>query len=120
MRHIITHRVLACVAAFLSIVPTSASAMQSEVETPTTVVNVTPSMSTPALQNAISNAPLGATILFAAGTYSITGPLYIPCSGLQITGPAAANPTAVLAASFTGSDIFSYPSGCASPGSVEY
>jgi Chitobiase/beta-hexosaminidase C-terminal domain len=115
-----THRVLLCIAAFFVTATTNVSAMQTGAAAVTEVVNVTPGMSTPALQNAISNAPLGATLLFAAGTYPITGPLYIPCNGLQITGPAAAAPTAVLAATFTGSDIFSYPSGCASPGSVQY
>jgi hypothetical protein len=100
-----------CVTALLA---TAGAAVSAE------VVNVTPGMSTPALQSAISQAPSGSTILFAAGTYAITGQLYIPCSGLQITGPAAATPTALLAASYTGSDIFSYPGGCASPGSVQY
>jgi hypothetical protein len=120
---IMTHtlKALICVIALLAITTTEASAIQTGVATvPATVVNVAPGMSTPALQSAISNAPSGATILFAAGTYPITGPLYIPCNGLQITGPMAASPTAVLAASFTNSDIFAYPGGCTTPGSIQY
>jgi hypothetical protein len=121
MRLIITHRALLCVAAFLAMATGPASAIQtSATGVATAVVNVTPDMSTPAVQNVISNAPIGATVLFAAGTYAITGPLYIPCNGLQIAGPVTTTPTAILAASFVNSDIFSYPSGCVSPGSIEY
>jgi Chitobiase/beta-hexosaminidase C-terminal domain/Pectate lyase superfamily protein len=109
------------VTTLLAISTITASATQTSLAPVTpTVVNVTPDLSTPALQSVIANAPSGATILFAAGTYAITGPLYIPCNGLQITGPVAATPTAILAASFTNNDILAYPGGCASPGSIEY
>src|SRR3984957_4341455 len=100
-------------ALFLAILPFSVEAQQQ-------VVNLTPSMSTAALQSAISLAPSGATVQFAAGIYTIASQMYIPCNGLQITGPVAATPTAILAASYTGSDIFNYPGGCASPGSIQY
>lgn len=84
------------------------------------VVNVDPSMSSPALQNAISQAPTGATILFAAGTYSITSPIWIPCNNLQMTGPQGTTPAAILASSYSNADIFIYAGGCSSLGSVEY
>jgi hypothetical protein len=84
------------------------------------VINLAPNMSTAALQSAISLAPSGGTVEFAAGTYTITSQMYIPCNGLQITGPVANTPTAILAASYAGADIFNYPSGCASPGSIQY
>lgn len=100
-------------ALFLAILPFSVEAQQQ-------IVNLTPSMSTASLQSAIALAPTGATVQFAAGTYTITNQMYIPCNGLQITGPVAATPTAILAASYTDSDIFNYPGGCASPGSIQY
>jgi Chitobiase/beta-hexosaminidase C-terminal domain len=113
-------RALICVIALLAIASAAASATQTGTAASAEVVNVTPAMSTPALQSAMAEAPSGSTILFAAGTYSIANQIYIPCSGLQIAGPVGATPTAILAASYTGSDIFSYPGGCASPGSVQY
>jgi hypothetical protein len=100
-------------ALFLAILPFSVEAQQP-------IVNLTPSMSTASLQSAIALAPSGATVQFAAGTYTITNQMYIPCNGLQITGPVATTPTAILAASYTDSDIFNYPGGCASPGSIQY
>jgi hypothetical protein len=64
------------------------------------VVKVNPAMSTPELQSAMSRAPRGATIFFAAGTYDITGPLVVPCaSNLTLTGPVATPPAAILASS---------------------
>lgn len=84
------------------------------------VVNVDPSMSTQQLQSAISGAPGGATIEFAAGTYDIGSSITIPCNNLQISGPAATPPTAILAASFTNSAIFVYGGGCANLGSIHY
>jgi len=77
-----------------------------------TVVNVNPGMSQSTLQSTISGAPSGATVIFAAGTYSISSTLHIPCSSnLTLTGPTASPATAILAATFTGSDIF-YLTGC--------
>src|ERR1700691_1729854 len=62
------------------------------------VVKVNPGMSTPELQSAMSQAPRGATIFFAAGTYDITGPLVAPCaSNLTLTGPVATPAAANLA-----------------------
>jgi hypothetical protein len=104
---------LSYLALLLAILPFSVKAQQP-------VVNLTPNMSTAALQSAISLAPSGATVQFAAGTYTIASQMYIPCNGLQITGPVANTPTAMLAASYTGSDIFNYPGDCASPGSIQY
>jgi uncharacterized protein YjdB len=76
------------------------------------VVNVDPAMSQSTLQNTISGAPSGATVLFAAGTYNISSTLHIPCSSnLTLTGATASPATAILAATFTGSDIF-YLTGC--------
>jgi hypothetical protein len=77
-----------------------------------TVVNVNPGMSQSTLQSTISGAPSGATVLFAAGTYNISSTLHIPCSSnLTLTGPTASPATAILAATFTGGDIF-YLTGC--------
>jgi Chitobiase/beta-hexosaminidase C-terminal domain/Bacterial Ig-like domain (group 2) len=77
-----------------------------------TVVNVNASMSQSTLQSTISGAPSGATVLFAAGTYNLSSSLQIPCSSnLTLTGPAATPATAILAATFTGSDIL-FLTGC--------
>ncbi|HEX4067093.1 MAG TPA: chitobiase/beta-hexosaminidase C-terminal domain-containing protein [Acidobacteriaceae bacterium] len=98
-----------------SIVVTTASANATG-----PVVNVDPSMSTQQLQSAISGAANGSTIEFAAGTYDITSSITLPCNNLQITGPAATPPTAILSASFTNSTIFAYNGGCAALGSIRY
>jgi Chitobiase/beta-hexosaminidase C-terminal domain/Bacterial Ig-like domain (group 2) len=83
-------------------------------------INLNPGMSQSTLQSAISSAPNCSLILFAAGTYNITSQLNIPCNNLQIAGPVASTPTAMLAASYTGSPIFYYGAGCANMGTVEY
>lgn len=71
------------------------------------VVRVNPRMSTPELQSAFSQAPSGATVLFAPGTYDITNALAVPCaSNLTLTGPVASPATAILAASSPSYTIF--------------
>jgi hypothetical protein len=83
-------------------------------------INVNPGMNTGAIQSAISSAPSCSLIVFAAGTYNITNQLNIPCKNLQITGPVAATPTAILAATYTNNDIFAYNGDCSNLGSVTY
>jgi len=72
------------------------------------------------IQAMLNGATAGSSISLAAGTYDIDYPIVIPCNDLQITGPVAATPTAILAASFTGNDIFMFHGGCASLGSIAY
>ncbi len=83
-------------------------------------INLNPGMSQSTLQSAIASAANCSLIVFAAGTYNITSQLNIPCNNLQIAGPVASTPTAILAASYTGSPIFHYGTGCANMGAVEY
>ena len=83
-------------------------------------INLDPSMSNSALQGAIGSAPNCSLIVFAAGTYSITSPLTIPCNNLQITGPVASTPTATLAASYIDQAIFNWGGNCANLGAVTY
>jgi hypothetical protein len=83
-------------------------------------INLDPSMSTSGIQSAIMSAPNCSLIVFAAGTYNIAAQLTIPCNNLQITGPVASTPTAILAASYTNNDIFAYNGNCANLGSVTY
>jgi Bacterial Ig-like domain (group 2)/Chitobiase/beta-hexosaminidase C-terminal domain len=75
-------------------------------------INLNSSMNNGALQSAISSAPNCSLIIFAAGTYSITSTINIPCSNLTLTGPAVFPNTAILNATFTGSPIFNLPGGC--------
>lgn len=84
------------------------------------VVNVNPGMSTQALQSALSRAPRGATILFAAGTYNITSQITVPCRNLHLTGPVAAATTAILAAGYRNSVILAFNGGCGNLGSIRY
>jgi hypothetical protein len=49
-------------------------------------VNVNSSMSQSTLQSTIQNAPHCALVLFAAGTYTITAPISVPCS-VSLGGP---------------------------------
>jgi hypothetical protein len=83
-------------------------------------INLDSSMSNSAIQSAIRSAPNCSLIVFAAGTYNIAAQLTIPCNNLQITGPVASTPTAILAASYTNNDIFAYNGNCANLGSVTY
>lgn len=83
-------------------------------------VNLTPSMTTAQIQSALNGATSGEAVNWAAGTYSITTQINMPCSNLQMTGPVANPPTAILDATFTGSVILAYPGSCANMGSVEY
>ena len=85
---------------------------------PANTVNA--SMSNQAIESVLVQAPRGANILFAAGTYNITSTLNIPCNDLHIAGPAASVPTAILAAAFTGNDIFAFQTGCVALGSIKY
>jgi hypothetical protein len=79
---------------------------------------VTPNQGTSAIQNILSSAKPGDTILFSAGTYNITNLLNVPC-GTTISGPTASPTTAVLAASYTGNNIFSIVN-CSLPTTIEY
>jgi Chitobiase/beta-hexosaminidase C-terminal domain/Bacterial Ig-like domain (group 2) len=70
-------------------------------------INLNSTMSQSTLQNTIASAPTCALIVFAAGTYNISGTLNIPCaSKLTLTGPAASPASAILNATFTGASIF--------------
>lgn len=84
------------------------------------VINLNSGMTTAQIQSALSGASNGATVNWAAGTYSITSTLILPCSNLQMTGPVATPPTAILSATFTTNAIFNYPANCSSLGSVQY
>jgi len=75
---------------------------------------IIPSMTTAQIQAALNQAATGSTVTFAAGSYSITSALHIPCNGLQITGPATLNAT------YNNDAIFDYPANCLSMGSVKY
>ena len=52
-------------------------------------VNVNSSMSQSTLQSTIQNAPHCAFVLFAPGSYTITAPIYVPCS-VSLGGPPVA------------------------------
>ena len=81
-------------------------------------LTVNPSETTSALQATLSSAEPGDTVLFSAGTYDITSLLEVPC-GVVLSGPTASPATAVLAASYTGNDIFSL-NRCSRPTTIEY
>ncbi len=83
-------------------------------------INLNSGMSQSALQSAINNAPSCSLVVFAAGTYNLTGQLGIPCNNLQMTGPVGATPTAILAAQYQNRDIFAYGSNCMKAGSISY
>ena len=82
------------------------------------VLPVTPGESTSGIQAVFSSAEPGDTVSFAAGTYNIKNLLEVPC-GVTITGPVATPATAVLAASYTGNNIFSLVN-CSRPTTIEY
>jgi Chitobiase/beta-hexosaminidase C-terminal domain/Bacterial Ig-like domain (group 2) len=70
-------------------------------------INLNSGMSQSTLQSTIASAPSCALVIFAAGTYNITGTLNIPCSSrLTLTGPAATPATAIMNPSFTNQPIF--------------
>jgi hypothetical protein len=75
-------------------------------------INLNSGMSQSALQSAIMNAPNCSLVVFAAGTYTISSTLAVPCSNLTIAGPAVFPNTAILNATFTGSSIFSLWANC--------
>lgn len=80
-------------------------------------VNLNASMSTSAIQSAINEGGNNSTINFAAGTYSITSEITLPCANVTVQGPSIpnfANPTAILngVTIGTGGVIFTVPSGC--------
>lgn len=106
-------RRLACLLLSIGFAPTSFLLAQTRVQ-------LNPGMSTADLQGAIAIAPFGSEIAFSAGVYNITSQITIPCKDLKLTGPPVTLPTAVLAASFTGSDIFSFAGGCSRLGSIEH
>jgi hypothetical protein len=104
----------------LSVTPGVITAANSAPEPAGPVVNLNPDMKTPALQSALRRAPRGATIRFAAGTYDITSTLVIPCNDLQITGPVADTPAAILSASYKNGNLFGFEGGCESLGGIKY
>lgn len=68
--------------------------------------------STSIIQVTLNEASPGSTVLFSAGTYSITSPIEVPCNNnLTVTGPVASPAVATLAATFTTGYIFEL-SGC--------
>jgi hypothetical protein len=70
-------------------------------------INLNSGMSQSTLQSTISSAPSCALVIFAAGTYNITGTLNIPCSSrLTLTGPNTTPATAIMNPSFTDLPIF--------------
>ena len=82
-------------------------------------INLNSGMSQSTLQSTISSAPSCALIVFAAGTYNVTGTLNIPCSSrLTLTGPATTPATAIINPSFTNQPIFNL-SNCTGV-SIEY
>lgn len=81
-------------------------------------INLNSGMSQSTLKSRISGAPNCALIVFAAGTYTISAPLDIPCS-VTVTGPIASPATAILAATYTGNAIFAV-SHCSTPVSIAY
>lgn len=83
-------------------------------------INLDPGMSTSTLQSTIKSAPHCSLIVFGAGTYTITSQIQIPCNNLQITGPVSSTPTAILAATYKGSNIFAYGGNCGNVGSINY
>jgi Chitobiase/beta-hexosaminidase C-terminal domain len=83
-------------------------------------VNLTPGMSTSALQNALNRAPRGAAVVFAPGAYALNSTLTVPCKDLHLTGPAAATPTATLTPRFQNGSLLAYTEGCRALGSIRY
>ena len=87
-------------------------------------VNVNSNMSQSTLQSAIQDAPHCAFVLFAAGTYTITAPIYVPCS-VSLGGPPVAWArgdvyTAKITSSVSaGSYPLNFPS-CSTAASVQY
>ena len=100
---------------------TNSITVTDETQAPTgPVVSVDPSMSTQEIQSALNGAPSGATISFAAGVYTVTTPITVPCANLQLTGPVSDPPTATLSASFNNQVILGYNGGCSSLGAIRY
>ncbi len=78
------------------------------------------SMTTGEIQAALNGAAPGSTVTFVAGNYSITAPLTVPCNNLQLAGPIASQPTAILNATYTNNPILMYGSNCAALGAIRY
>ena len=79
-------------------------------------------MSQSTLQSSIANAPNCALIVFAAGTYNITGGLTVPC-GVTISAAVPATPSnVILSASFSreSADIFTINSGCTNATNISW
>ena len=93
-------------------------------------INVNSSMSQSTLSSTIASAPSCALILFAAGSYSFTSTVSVPC-GVSLSGPVVPlssfspdghphllyGPTAIISA--TAYPVFSYGT-CSTPRSLEY
>ena len=93
-------------------------------------INVNSSMSPSTLSSTITSAPSCALILFAAGSYSLTSTVNVPC-GVSLSGPVVPlssfspdghphllyGPTAIISA--TASPVFSYGA-CSKATSLEY
>jgi hypothetical protein len=85
-------------------------------------INLNSGMSQSTLQSSIANAPKCALILFAAGTYNITGGLTLPC-GVTITAAVPATPSNVVLSAAPLADsanIFTLGQGCTDPTTVSY
>jgi hypothetical protein len=85
-------------------------------------INLNSGMSQSTLQSSIAKAPKCALILFAAGTYNITGGLTLPC-GVTVSAAVPATPSnVILSASFAAesADIFALNSGCTDATTVAY
>ncbi len=80
-----------------------------------TTVTVNPSMGQSTLASAIAGAGNTTCVIFAAGTYNLTGTINAPCTGGQVyTGPLATPATAIINPSFVDNPEFqmSSPLGC--------
>ena len=87
-----------------------------------TTWNVNSSQSTATIQGVITGASAGDSVVFAAGTYSISAALNLQC-GITYTGPSATPATAILNATFTRmtSEIFKLAaSSCSQMTTIEY
>ena len=84
-----------------------------------TTWNVTSGQATSAIQTTSSGAKSGDTIQFAAGTYSLTATLNMPCN-VTITGPISTPATAILVPTFVDQPIFNFKDCTGSPSTVQY
>jgi Fn3 associated len=84
------------------------------------IVNVNSAMSQSAIQSAISGAVSGSNIVFAAGNYSTTSSLTIPCTDLVISGPEVFPNTAKITTSAPAQNIFTMAGNCTAHRTIQY